>query len=55
MVQTTIIMQRAFIHNLMSSFTLWFDHTLLEEGVAFKNVSSSLYASQDPRRSSYQV
>lgn len=37
-------MQRSFIHDLYSSFAVWFDHTLLSKGEAFSNVvSGQLY------------
>lgn len=36
-------MKIQYLHNLSSSFLLWLDHTLLDEGEAFDNKSSLLY------------
>lgn len=46
-------MKRTFLHNLNSSFTLWFDHTLLNDGEAFRNYSGSLYEIKDDRFASF--
>lgn len=48
-------MKRQFLHDLSSSFTLWFEHTLLKEGQAFTNTSGSLYNTRDSVFSSYTI
>ena len=48
-------MKRSFIHDLHSSFTIWFDHTLLQKGEAFTNVSGSLYKMADPNISGFNI
>lgn len=37
-------MKSQFLHNINNSFRLWFEHELLQEGQAFRNVSGSLYS-----------
>lgn len=46
-------MLRSFIHNYVSSFTLWFEHTLLQQGQAFNNISGNLYLSNDTNYPNY--
>ena len=48
-------MERQFIHNLVTSFTLWFDHTLLSKGKAFSNTSGRLYSMKDDEFAGYNV
>lgn len=48
-------MERTFIHNLVGSFTLWFEHTLLDKGKAFSNTSGRLYHMQDDAFAGYNV
>ena len=36
-------MKAQFENRIISSFLLWFDHTLLKEGEAFTNFGSNLY------------
>lgn len=40
-------MKAQFDNQVMSSFYLWFDHTLLSRGEAFTNFSSALYDAKD--------
>lgn len=40
-------MKRDFIHDLNTSFALWFDHRLLSEGEAFSNQTTKLYKMSD--------
>jgi hypothetical protein len=40
-------MKRLYFHDILTSFTLWFDHTLLDEGAAFSNVSTNFYNTKD--------
>jgi hypothetical protein len=40
-------MKAQFDNQVMSSFYLWFDHTLLSKGEAFTNFSSALYDAKD--------
>lgn len=48
-------MKRTFIHDLVSSFTMWFEHTLLEKGDAYTNISSNFYKVKDNSLSNYNV
>jgi hypothetical protein len=48
-------MKRDFIHDLYSSFTLWFDHELLTKGEAFSNTTSKLYKVTDDNFEAYNV
>lgn len=48
-------MKRQFIHDLFSSFSLWFDHTLLSEGEAYTNTSGKLYNIKDSILTNYTV
>lgn len=48
-------MKRLFIDDLYSSFTLWFDHQLLDKGEAYSNASGSLAKRNDPNLSSYHI
>lgn len=41
-------MKQDYLHSLFSSFSLWFDHTLLQNGGAFTNISGRLYNMADP-------
>ncbi len=41
-------MKASFLNNLMSSFYLWLDHKILNDGEAFINYSGSLYEDYDP-------
>ena len=40
-------MKAQFDNTVMSSFYLWFDHTLLTKGEAFTNFSSFFYEADD--------
>jgi hypothetical protein len=42
-------MKETYSHKVTESFYLWFDHHLLDQGKAFRNVGSQLYPSTDPR------
>jgi hypothetical protein len=42
-------MKEEYLNNLVSSFYLWIDHTILSKGEAFKNYSGSLYSGSDPK------
>ncbi len=48
-------MKNLFIHNLFSSFCLYFDHQLLSDGAAFTNVSGRLYNTNDSKTSNYNT
>jgi hypothetical protein len=48
-------MKRDFIHNLYSSFVLWFDNHLLTHGEAFTNINGPLYPMTDVNLSGYQI
>lgn len=40
-------------HKITQSFLMWYDHTLLDDGQAYKNVTSQLYPQTDPRIANY--
>ena len=42
-------MKPQYKHELMTSFMLWFDHELLQEGEAYSNKTGTLYAQSDSR------
>jgi hypothetical protein len=42
-------MKPQYKHELMTSFMLWFDHELLQEGEAYSNKTGTLYAKSDSR------
>jgi hypothetical protein len=42
-------MKPQYQHDLMTSFILWFDHTLLEKGEAYSNKTGQLYYVEDSR------
>ena len=42
-------MKPQYQHNLMTSFLLWFDHELLQEGEAYSNKTGKLYSRSDSR------
>lgn len=42
-------MKPQYQHDLMTSFMLWFDHTLLEKGEAYSNKTGQLYYMEDTR------
>lgn len=42
-------MKPQYQHNLMTSFMLWFDHELLQQGEAYSNRTGQLYALEDDR------
>lgn len=42
-------MRETYSHKALQSFALWFDHTLLDKGQAYQNISGSLYPSKDDR------
>lgn len=48
-------MKTDFIQDLHSSFAIWFDHTLLQEGEAFTNVSGSLYPTTSQSLPNYKI
>lgn len=48
-------MRRDHIHDSYTSFVLWFDHTLLQEGGAFTNTSGKLFKSNDKNLAGYDV
>ncbi len=48
-------MKRTYVHDLYSSFVLYFDHTLLTKGDAYTNVNSLLYPINDDRLKSFSV
>src|ERR1700728_517916 len=41
-------MQADYLHSLFSSFAIWFDHTLCQNGSGFSNISGQLYNMTDP-------
>lgn len=45
-------MKKFFIHDLVSSFTMWFEHILLSEGEAFTNKTVSLTKTNEDSRKS---
>ena len=40
-------MKPQYQHDLMTSFMLWFDHTLIEKGEAYSNKTGQLYYMED--------
>ena len=42
-------MKPQYQHELMTSFSLWFDHELLQKGEAYSNKTGTLYAQSDSR------
>jgi hypothetical protein len=42
-------MKAGYLNNLIPSFYIWMDHTILSKGEAFFNYSGSLYKSEDPK------
>lgn len=48
-------MKRQFLHELYSSFVLWFDHTLLAKGEAYSNTFAQMYPMADDRYPTFAV
>lgn len=48
-------MKRQFLHDLYSSFVLWFDHTLLLKGEAYSNTFSPMYLTSDDRYPAFSI
>lgn len=48
-------MNKQFLHTLNTSFGLWFEHELLQEGKAYRNISGSLYKTTDGNFPSYSI
>lgn len=48
-------MKRQFIHDLYSSFVLWFDHHLLYNGETYSNKNISLYPIKDDKLKAFSV